>query len=118
MIEFRGHQKKRIFFLSSTIKRSKGIMVWGCFAENLLPFIDELKEDGDGVCIHFFKKIMHHVIKQQQQIDENKKKNNVMVLLCPAQSPGDREGSDFTCSRYTLGDGHKWTINRLAHFCK
>jgi hypothetical protein len=97
-------------YLSPTVGQSKGIMVWGCFtrkkmgplvlvegklnasaynallAKNLLPFMNELREEDDGDGVFIFQEDnapCHKAITA----DRWKEENHVVVLPWPAQSP-------------------------------
>jgi transposase len=103
-------EKYKKEYLSPTVKQSKGIMVWGCFtrkkmgplvlvegklnassyntllAENLLPFMNELREEDDGDGVFIFQEDnapCHKAIIA----DRWKEENRVVVLPWPAQSP-------------------------------
>jgi transposase len=103
-------EKYKKEYLSPTVKQSDGIMVWGCFTrkkmgplvlvegklnsskynniltENLLPFINELREeeDGDGVFIFQEDNAPCH---KSGAANRWKEENDVQVLPWPAQSP-------------------------------
>jgi transposase len=97
-------------YLSPTVGQSKGIMVWGCFtrkkmgplvlvegklnasaynallAKNLLPFMNELREEDDVDGVFIFQEDnapCHKAITA----DRWKEENHVVVLPWPAQSP-------------------------------